>query len=50
MAGDKEAGELRSGLDDTALALLRLERIAAAADAGIPLTAGETRVVPLDPP
>ncbi len=50
MVGDKEAGEMRSGVDDSAIALLRMERIAAAADAGIPLTAGKTRVIPLDPP
>jgi folate-binding protein YgfZ len=48
MAGDKEAGEMRSGLDGQALALLRFERIADAADAGTPLTAGDTRVKPLD--
>ena len=46
LAGEREVGEIRSGLDDTALAVLRLERIAAAAEAGTPLTAGETRVIP----
>ena len=50
MAGDKEAGEMRSGLDGQALALLRFERIADAAEAGTPLTAGETRITPLDTP
>ena len=46
MAGEREVGEIRSGLDDAALAVLRLERIAAAAEAGEPLTAGEARVIP----
>ena len=46
VAGAREVGEIRSGLDDTALAVLRLERVAAAAQAGEPLTAGETRVIP----
>lgn len=45
-AGEKEVGEIRSGLDGVALAVLRLERIADAAEAGTPLTAGETRVIP----
>ena len=42
MAGDKEAGEMRSGHGDRGLALVRLERIAGA-DA---LTAGEARLTP----
>ncbi len=50
MAGEREVGEIRSGLDDVALAVLRLERIAAAAEAGEPLTAGEARVIPPDLP
>ena len=50
MAGEREVGEIRSGLDDAALAVLRLERIAAAAEAGEPLTAGEARVIPPDLP
>ena len=50
MAGEREVGEIRSGLDDAALAVLRLERIAAAAEAGDPLTAGEARVIPPDLP
>ena len=50
MAGEREVGEIRSGLDDAALAVLRLERIAAAAEAGTPLTAGEARVIPPDLP
>ena len=50
MAGEREVGEIRSGLDDAALAVLRLERIAAAAEAGEPLTAGQARVIPPDLP
>ena len=50
VAGEREVGEIRSGLDGAALAVLRLERIAAAAEAGTPLTAGETRVIPPDSP
>ena len=50
MAGEREVGEIRSGLDDAALAVLRLERIAAAAEAGEPLTAGEALVIPPDLP
>ncbi len=50
MAGEREVGEIRSGLDAAALAVLRLERIAAAAEAGEPLTAGEARVIPPDLP
>ena len=45
-AGGKEVGEIRSGLDGTALAVLRLERVADAAEAGTPLSAGGTRVIP----
>ena len=50
LAGEREVGEIRSGLDGAALAVLRLERIAAATEAGTPLTAGETRVIPPDSP
>ena len=46
MAGEREVGEIRSGFDDAALAILRLERIAAAAEAGTPLIAGETLIIP----
>ena len=44
-ADGSEAGEIRSGLDGQALALIRLEAL----DAGGPLTAGATRVEPLPP-
>ncbi|MDE0392013.1 MAG: folate-binding protein [Rhodospirillales bacterium] len=50
LAGEREVGEIRSGLEGAALAVLRLERIAAATEAGTPLTAGETRVIPPDSP
>ena len=49
-AGEREVGEIRTGLGGAALAVLRLERIAAAAEAGEPLTAGETRVIPPESP
>jgi len=45
-AGGKEVGEIRSGQGGTALAVLRLERVADAARAGTPLSAGGTRVIP----
>ena len=50
VAGEREVGEIRSGLGAAALAVLRLERIAAAAEAGTPLTAGDARVIPPDSP
>ena len=50
LAGEREVGEIRSGQGGAALAVLRLERIAAAAEAGTPLTAGETRIIPPDSP
>jgi folate-binding protein YgfZ len=40
MADGKEAGEICSGVENQALALLRLDRSAAAEAAGLPLTAG----------
>lgn len=43
MLGEKEAGEMRSGRDGHALALLRLETVEAAKDTG-PLTAGAAKV------
>jgi folate-binding protein YgfZ len=43
MLGEKEAGEMRSGRDGHALALLRLEMVEAAKDNG-PLTAGAATV------
>jgi folate-binding protein YgfZ len=49
MMGDKEAGEMRSGSGDRALALLRLEEIAKAEAEGIPLLAGEAKLTPVKP-
>lgn len=43
MLGDKEAGEMRSGRDGRALALLRLEMVEAAKEIG-PLTAGGAKL------
>jgi folate-binding protein YgfZ len=47
--GEQEAGEIRSGRGDLALALLRLEAMDEAAKSGAPLLAGATRVTPLKP-
>ncbi len=44
MAGDKEAGEMRSGIDGLGLALLRLEHLDAAQ-----LVAGGSRLKPHRP-
>ena len=49
LAGDREAGELRSGHDQIALALLRLEFVQAADTAPL-FTAGEARITPSIPP
>ncbi|HSA82958.1 MAG TPA: hypothetical protein VLE23_19230 [Geminicoccaceae bacterium] len=47
--GEREAGEMRSSIEGRGLALLRLDRIAEADQAGTPLTAGATEVVPVKP-
>jgi folate-binding protein YgfZ len=47
--GEREAGEMRSSIDGRGLALLRLDRIAEADQAGAPLSAGATEVVPVKP-
>jgi folate-binding protein YgfZ len=49
MLGDKEAGEMRSGSGDRALALLRLEEVERAEAEGIPLVAGEAKLTPVKP-
>jgi len=49
MLGSREAGEIRSGRDGLALAILRLDAIEEAASSGEPLLAGETRVQPVKP-
>jgi folate-binding protein YgfZ len=48
MLGEQEAGEMRSGRDGIALALLRLDAVAAAS-AGQPLTSGAARLTPIKP-
>jgi len=47
--GEQEAGEIRSGRGDLALALLRLEAMDEATKSGTPLLAGAARVTPLKP-
>jgi tRNA-modifying protein YgfZ len=45
----QEAGEMRSGSDGIGLALLRLEAVASAAEAGRTLEAGAARITPVKP-
>ena len=47
--GEREAGEMRTAIDGHGLALLRLEQVAKAKEAGVPLIAGETEIVPVAP-
>ena len=49
MLDGAEAGEIRSGRGDRALALLRLEAIEASEKTGAPLTAAGARVTPIKP-
>jgi hypothetical protein len=49
MLGAQEAGELRSGIAGQALALLRLDAVDQAAQAGTALTAGQARLRPRFP-
>ncbi len=46
MLGDQEAGELRSGVEGHALALLRLDMMERSAGTGIPLTAAGATLTP----
>ncbi len=48
-AAGRAAGEMRSGRGDVGLALLRVELLAKAAEAGIPLTCGDARLTPVKP-
>jgi folate-binding protein YgfZ len=48
MRGDEEAGEMRSGRDGVALALLRLDAVEQASNE-LPLRAGEARLAPRKP-
>jgi folate-binding protein YgfZ len=45
----KDAGEMRSSQDGRGIALLRLEQVARAAEAGVPLLAEATEVIPHKP-
>ncbi|MSP67929.1 MAG: folate-binding protein [Alphaproteobacteria bacterium] len=47
--GEQDAGEVRSGLDGMAIALVRLDALEKAAAAGQPLRAGEARIRPVKP-
>ncbi|MBM3597436.1 MAG: folate-binding protein YgfZ [Alphaproteobacteria bacterium] len=49
LLGQQEAGELRSGQGNRALALLRLEQVEQAKSSGAPLTAGDARIKPVRP-
>ncbi|EWY41301.1 glycine cleavage system protein T [Skermanella stibiiresistens SB22] len=49
MLGDKEAGEMRTGADGRALALLRLEEVERARAEGLPLVVGDATIVPVKP-
>ena len=46
---EREAGEMRSGIDGQGLALLRLEQVEKAKAEEIPLMAGETEILPVAP-
>ena len=47
--GEREAGEMRSGIEGQGLALLRLEQVEKAKADGIPLMAGDTEILPVAP-
>ena len=47
--GEREAGEMRSGIDGQGLALLRLEQVDKAKVHGTPLMAGDTEILPVAP-
>jgi folate-binding protein YgfZ len=47
--GEREAGEMRSGIDGQGLALLRLEHVEKAKVDGTPLMAGDTEILPVAP-
>jgi folate-binding protein YgfZ len=47
--GEREAGEMRSGIDGQGLALLRLEQVDKAKADGTPLMAGDTEILPVAP-
>jgi folate-binding protein YgfZ len=47
--GEADAGEMRSSRGGIGLALLRLEKVAEARAAGMPLSAGDARLIPIKP-
>jgi folate-binding protein YgfZ len=47
--GEREAGEMRSGIDGQGMALLRLEQVEKAKSEGAPLMAGDTEILPVAP-
>jgi folate-binding protein YgfZ len=47
--GEREAGEMRSGIEGQGLALLRLEQVEKAKTDGMPLMAGGTEILPVAP-
>lgn len=49
LAGDREAGEMRSAFDGIGLALMRLDRIEKSQDEGLELLAGTARIRPQKP-
>ena len=49
LAGDIEAGEIRSAFDGIGLALLRLDRIKKSESEGVELIAGTARIIPKKP-
>lgn len=49
MLGNSEAGEIRSGMEKIALAVLRLEAVSEARAEGVILTAGEAGIMPFTP-
>jgi hypothetical protein len=49
LAGDIEAGEIRSAFDGIGLALLRLDRIKKSEGEGVELVAGTARIIPRTP-
>lgn len=49
MAGEKEAGEMRSSCGDMGMALIKLDYLDDQANATVPLTVGETSLKPIKP-
>ena len=47
--GEREAGEMRSGIDGQGMALLRLEQVEKAKTEEMPLMAGDTEILPVAP-